>query len=109
MSNSSETRIAPYYRLSFGRRPPEELYDMERDPHQLRNLAEEKNFAELKSSLRQKMEDYLRATGDPRMQGQSPWDDYDFTDKRIFGNPRWREEGLPLPSVILDPRPLPVR
>ena len=109
MSNSSETRIAPYYRLSFGRRPPEELYDMERDPHQLRNLAEEKNFAEVKSSLRQKMEDYLRATGDPRMQGQSPWDDYEFTDKRIFGNPRWREEGLSLPSVILDPRPLPVR
>ena len=102
MNNSSETRIAPYYRLSFGRRPPEELYDMKRDPHQLRNLAEEEKFAEVKSSLRQKMEDYLRATGDPRMQGQSPWDDYDFTDKRIFGNPRWREEGLALPSVIIE-------
>ena len=36
------------------------------------------------------------------MQGQSPWDDYDFTDKRIFGNPRWREEGLALPSVIIE-------
>ena len=102
MNNSSKTRIAPYYRLSFGRRPPEELYDMKRDPHQLRNLAEEEKFAEVKSSLRQKMEDYLRATDDPRMQGQSPWDGYDFTDKRIFGNPRWREEGLGLPSVIVE-------
>ena len=105
MNKCSETGIAPYYRLSFGRRPAEELYDMKQDPHQLRNLAEDEQFAEIKSSLRQKMEDYLRVTGDPRMQGQSPWDDYEFTDKRIFGNPRWREEGLALPSVILEHRP----
>ena len=105
MKNCGETRIAPYYRLSFGRRPAEELYDMQQDPHQLSNLAEDKKYSEIKSSLRQKMEDYLRATGDPRMQDQSPWDDYEFIDKRIFGNPRWREEGLALPSVILEDRP----
>jgi uncharacterized sulfatase len=105
MKNCNEATIAPYYRLSFGRRPIEELYDMKQDPHQLNNLAAEEKFAGVKLSLRRKMEDYLRATGDPRMKGQSPWDHYEFTDKRIFGNPRWRKEGLALPGVISRGRP----
>ena len=94
MNNCTRSDIAPYYLLSFGRRPGEELYDMEADPHQLHNLAGEEKFAKAMSSLRKKMENHLRATGDPRMRGESPWDHYDFTDKRIFRNPRWREEGL---------------
>ncbi len=94
MNNCTRSDIAPYYLLSFGRRPGEELYDMEADPHQLHNLAGEKQYAQVMSSLRKKMENHLRATGDPRMRGESPWDHYDFTDKRIFRNPRWREEGL---------------
>ena len=94
MNNCTRSDIAPYYLLSFGRRPGEELYDMEADPHQLHNLAGEEKFAQVMSSLRKKMENHLRATGDPRMRGESPWDHYNFTDKRIFRNPRWREEGL---------------
>ena len=94
MNNCTSSQVAPYYLLCFGRRPAEELYDMEADPHQLKNLAGEAEFAEVMSSLRRTMEDHLRATGDPRMRGESPWDHYDFTDKRIFRNPRWREEGL---------------
>ena len=94
MNNCTRSQVAPYYLLCFGRRPAEELYDMEADPHQLKNLAGEADFAEVMSSLRRTMEDHLRATGDPRMRGESPWDHYDFTDKRIFRNPRWREEGL---------------
>ena len=94
MHNCNRSDIAPYYLLCFGRRAGEELYDMEADPHQLHNLAGKEEFAEVVSSLRGKMESHLRATGDPRMRGHSPWDHYDFTDKRIFRNPRWREEGL---------------
>ena len=94
MSNFTRREIAPYYLLCFGRRPAEELYDMEADPHQLRNLAGEAKFKEMKSALREKMEAHLRATGDPRMRGESPLDHYEFTDRRIFRNPRWREEGL---------------
>ena len=97
MNNFTRRDIAPYYLLCFGRRPAEELYDMEADPHQLRNLAGEAKFEEMKSALREKMEAHLRATGDPRMRGESPWDHYEFTDRRIFRNPRWREEGLGVP------------
>ena len=53
----------------FGRRPAEELYDME-GPPSVEELAGEAEFAEVMSSLRRTMEDHLRATGDPRTGGE---------------------------------------
>jgi len=40
------------------------------------------------------MKDHLKTTGDRRMNGESPWDTCEFTSKRIFNNPRLREEGI---------------
>lgn len=94
MQNCHRYELVGYYRMSFGRRPAEELYDIKSDPHQIKNLADDPKFAAVKEKLRQQMENHLKATGDPRMKGESPWDTYEFTSKRIFNNPRWREEGI---------------
>ena len=64
-----------------------------------RSLAANPKYASVKEELLKKMEAHLAATGDPRMKGEAPWDHYDFTDKRIFKNPRWKEEGFPTPVV----------
>ncbi len=53
----------------FGKRPAEELYDIDADPFCMENLAGEPEHAEVKASLRQELEAELRATGDPRILG----------------------------------------
>lgn len=91
------------YRMCFGRRPPEELYDLENDPDQIHNLLEagasvDRKTRDIRDGLRTRMNDYLDQTKDPRRKGQSPWDTYPFSDKRIFQNPKWKTEGLGLRS-----------
>jgi len=36
---------APYFRLGFEKRPEEELYDLEHDPHELKNVAGDARYA----------------------------------------------------------------
>ncbi len=57
------------YALCFGQRPAEELYDCGKDPFQVENLAGEARHAELKKKLWNRLEEYLRRTGDPRITG----------------------------------------
>lgn len=94
LSQFMDRSIHPYYLLSFGRRPGEELYDMENDPHQLKNLADDARFAETKNVLLKRMNEYLRKTGDPRQQGKSPWDSYRFIDEEIYSYPDWQTRGM---------------
>ncbi len=52
--------------LAFGRRPAEELYDLQKDPGQLDNVATNPAYAETKEKLRRRLMRGLRATRDPR-------------------------------------------
>ena len=45
-------------------RVKEELFDCERDPDALKNLAEEAAYQEIKADFRAKMRDYMQSTGD---------------------------------------------
>ena len=58
-----------FYRLCFGRRPPEELYDVERDPEQLVNLAPRAEHAHDRARLSSALAAALVASDDPRMRG----------------------------------------
>lgn len=64
-----------HYRLSFGKRPMEELYQVKTDPDCVKNLARDPKFAEAKRKLRERMEEMLRQEGDPRMLGQEAFFD----------------------------------
>ncbi len=52
-------------------RPREELYDLQADPHELRNLAEEPKFKAVLKEHRRKLDDWIKATGD---RGETPED-----------------------------------
>lgn len=58
------------FRLAFGKRPPEELYDVNEDPYQLQNLAYKPGYQEVKERLDQQLTEYLMATNDPRTLGR---------------------------------------
>ena len=96
MANALDPEIRPYYLMAYGRRPAEELYDIETDPHQLRNIAADPALTEVKQQLIWRLNAYLQATGDPRQRGATPWDEYPFTGSwRLLENPNWKLEGMP--------------
>jgi len=78
MQHKDNPNVAPRFQLGFGKRPAEELYDVINDPDQIRNLAADSAFAEVKKKLRDQLEQYQRDTKDPRAEGKSPWEHYPY-------------------------------
>ncbi len=72
-----------YYRLNFGKRPPEELYLVKTDPDCVNNVATDVKYAQAMRQLRDRMEETLRGEGDPRMLGRA-----DFFDTIQYVGPR---------------------
>ena len=71
------------FQASFGKRPAEELYDLRKDPDQLRNIANDDHFSEAKSKLRKELDEWMRQTSDPRVDGTNDaWSAYEY-----FGGP----------------------
>jgi N-sulfoglucosamine sulfohydrolase len=96
VSHSDTDGVRKLFRLAFGRRPAEELYDLEADADQLVNLADVPEHAATKALLVQQLAAYLRETDDPRQRGETPWDTYPYYSTGIFANPAWRVEGRAL-------------
>jgi N-sulfoglucosamine sulfohydrolase len=51
--------------MKYINRPRFELYDLEEDPDELRNLAADSDHQELPAGLQLKLQDFQRRTGDP--------------------------------------------
>ena len=77
------SRFDKYYQMSFGKRPPEELYMVDKDPDCMDNLATNLEYATIKRQMRERMEETLRGEGDPRMLGRA-----DFFDTILYTGPR---------------------
>lgn len=74
-------RTDKYWRLNFGMRPAEELYDLSLDADCAHNLAAESIHTQRISTLRTRMESLLKAQGDPRMDGRGQiFDEYTPTN-----------------------------
>jgi hypothetical protein len=69
------------------------------DPQQLRNLANIGKVAATKPRLDKRVNAFLEEQDDPRMQAETPWDTYPFSDKRISRNHNWRNESFSTTSV----------
>ncbi len=73
------------FELSFGKRPLEELYDCNADPHQVRNLADDPTYMEIRERLWARLESSLDSSGDPRVRGRDPWQGYAYRQTDGFG------------------------
>ncbi|MDF1815946.1 MAG: sulfatase [Verrucomicrobiales bacterium] len=69
-----------YYEKAFGKRPGEELYDMQADPDCVTNLAGNPQYRETMAALWAQLESSLKAQGDPRVLGKG--DIFDFYPNR---------------------------
>ena len=70
--------VKPFVPLLASPMPPEQLYDLERDPWQTNNLIDDPACAEVKERLKAQLREYQLETGDPRATG----------DMRIFEETR---------------------
>jgi arylsulfatase A-like enzyme len=70
-------RNDPLWKKSFehayGKRPKEELFDLKKDPHQMKNVAEDLAYAEVVQELRERLLAELTRTGDPRMKNEGEY------------------------------------
>lgn len=69
VQNRKDPQWRKHWRLGFGKRPGEELYDLRRDPDQVNNVADDPAYAKAREELAKRLMDTLKATGDPRVLG----------------------------------------
>lgn len=75
IDHQEDPEYAPFYQRAFGLRPEEELYAVEADPHQLRNLAADPAHATTLAQMRDRVRAWMKETGDPRADGETDiWD-----------------------------------
>ena len=79
-----------YYELSFGKRLADELYDIQRDPECVNNLANDLAYTETMDALRYRMMALLKTDQDPRALGQAAiFDTYKYVSGRTKGYETW--------------------
>ncbi|MEM1356006.1 MAG: sulfatase [Planctomycetota bacterium] len=61
--------FAGFVDFALGKRPAEELYDLQADPDQMNNLVDNPDHATTLSAMREKLMTVLEQTGDPRVVG----------------------------------------
>lgn len=70
-----------FWRMNFGRRPAEELYNLEHDPDCIHNLAGDPGYADLKNNLKRELYQKLKDQDDPRILGNGyVFDAYPYMD-----------------------------
>ncbi len=74
-------KMEHFWQWSFGKRPAEELYDLNSDPYCINNLVDDPSSAEIKAQLKSQMVRELTAQEDPRMFGHGDvFDKYPYAD-----------------------------
>jgi uncharacterized sulfatase len=67
LAHKDEPEGKTLFPLYYGKRPAEELYDLAHDPDQIKNVAEDAAFGEVKRTLSERLMKILRDTNDPRL------------------------------------------
>jgi N-sulfoglucosamine sulfohydrolase len=95
-----------FYELSFGKRLPDELYDLRRDPEGANNVAHDLFYAATVNELRTKMMAMLREDKDPRVLGDAATlESYHYVGGRTKAYDTWlkvqeaKAAGEPVPEV----------
>lgn len=74
------------FNLAFGKRPAEELYDCQKDPDQVHNLAADPVHEATLKALSERLTNHLKSTGDPRESAEKIlWDTWPY-----YGAKRWK-------------------
>jgi N-sulfoglucosamine sulfohydrolase len=70
VEHRTDPAVANLFELGFGKRPAEEIYDLRKDPGELRNAAAGPSLTQMKAKLSAELDAQLKAWNDPRALGQ---------------------------------------
>ncbi len=96
IENMDDPDVRKYFELAVAKRPGEELYDVNADPYNIVNLADDPAYAGQLEELRENLFDFLRETEDPRVVGPvyDVFENYQrFNILRPFPKPDWVNTG----------------
>ncbi len=82
VEHRKDADMKTYIDFAWGKRPGEELYDLRKDPHQMKNLAEDTAYRETLDSLRRQLMDELTAKKDPRVVDDDAFDRPPYMTRR---------------------------
>lgn len=82
---ANQEQYKAQYELGFGKRLGEELYDIRSDPHQVVNLSASEAAVTTLSRYRDRLTNILQGDGDPRIEGQDPWQAYIYHQTAGYG------------------------
>ncbi len=68
------------FEYAFGRRPRYELFDIQKDPHCMNNLAEDPAHSEQRQQLHERLMGELKSTGDPRVSNDIVFEHSPYTN-----------------------------
>ncbi len=88
ISHRTDSQWKSYYDLAFAKRPAEELYDVRKDPDQMKNLADNPAYVEVKAQLGARLHKILKDAKDPRVIG----------DGKTFDRPPYTGDDDPKPQ-----------
>jgi len=89
MKHRGDPKVKPLFALAFGKRPAEELYDLRKDPGQLRNVAGDPAYADARKKLADQLAAELAATADPRILGKGDvFDTYPYVPRMRKRKPK---------------------
>ena len=92
-------------RFMASTRPPEELYDLQEDPHELNNLAGDPDYKKILKEHRSKLEEWIEATGDQGRIAEDPAipRSYEEKMKGIYDErirKKYKAEGMEIPAWL---------
>lgn len=67
ITHRDEPDVRPLFNLILIHRPGEKLYDLRRDPSQLKNVADDDSYAATKDEFSKRLMSVLEETDDPRL------------------------------------------
>ena len=84
LENRSKPAFQQFFELGFAKRPALELYELESDPDQVHNVADDPKYATIIKKLSAELNSWMKATDDPRFENptNAPFDSYPY-----FGQP----------------------
>ncbi len=78
MENEDDPTYTKFRLWSLEKRPEVEFYDLEKDPDQLHNLADDPAYTRVRDDLARRLKHWREKTGDPVTDTEEPFDDHPF-------------------------------
>ena len=79
IAHRHDLKYAKHYQLGFAKRPRHELYVLKDDPDQVRNVAGDPAYANVRQKLHMRLLAELQRTNDPRLSKNPPFESPPFT------------------------------